>query len=98
MTRARGLSTYDHNPKSLFEAEFHSRYAYEGDDDDDNRPRAVVGATLSAPATVLPRNKKSEWVVDFGGERLLMKLDVDLGREEEDSRTSKRSVRAAKWA
>jgi len=36
--------------------------------------------------------------VVFGGERLRRKLDVDLGREEEDSRMSKRSVRAARWA
>ena len=59
----------------------------------------MVGATPAPPAVVLLRNRKSEWVVDFGGERLRKKLDVDLGREEEeDSRMSKRSVRAAKWA
>jgi len=59
----------------------------------------VVGATPAPPAVVLLRNRKSEWVVVFGGERLRRKLDVDLGREEEeDSRMSKRSVRAAKWA
>lgn len=59
----------------------------------------MVGATPAPPAVVLLRNRKSEWVVVFGGERLRRKLDVDLGREEEeDSRMSKRSVRAAKWA
>jgi len=53
----------------------------------------------AAAAVVLPRSKKSEWVVVLGGERLTKKLDADFGREEEeDSKMSKRSVRAAKWA